>query len=171
MWMGQQVTTLADLLPDHPRAICVGINPSPVSVAAGHYYQGRLGQSILTRLRTVGLIPDAAGHEFDDDVAFRAGVGFTDIIKRPTERAEQLRPEEYAHGRALLMHRLTQAAPDVVIFTFKKPATKLFKPFTGCGLMADLTVADAKVFVMPGPYEKTAVVAAHLDQLRACLAT
>jgi double-stranded uracil-DNA glycosylase len=171
MWMGQLVTTLADLLPDHSRAICVGINPSPVSVDAGHYYQGRLGQRILARLCTVGLIPDAAGHEFADDAAFQAGVGFTDIVKRPTAKAEQVRPDEYAYGQQLLVSRLMQVAPDVVIFTYKKPATVLFGSFSGSGLMADLTVGDAKVFVMLGPYEKTAVVAAHLDQLRAYLAT
>jgi double-stranded uracil-DNA glycosylase len=171
MWMGQQVTTLADLLPDHSRAICVGINPSPVSVAAGHYYQGQAGRRILTHLRTVGLIPDAADHEFADDAAFQAGIGFTDIVKRPTGSAEQLRPDEYVHGRHLLVGCLTQAAPDVVIFTYKKPATVLFGRFRGIGLMADLTVGDAKVFVMPTRYVKREIVAAHLGQLKAYLAT
>jgi hypothetical protein len=31
--MGFEVETLADLLPAHPRAVCVGINPAPTSVA------------------------------------------------------------------------------------------------------------------------------------------
>ena len=34
-WLGEQVETLADLLRPGLRAISVGINPSPVSVAAG----------------------------------------------------------------------------------------------------------------------------------------
>ena len=38
--MGNQVQTLADLFRHGLRAVVVGINPSPVSVAAGHYYQG-----------------------------------------------------------------------------------------------------------------------------------
>lgn len=39
-WMGQEVTTLADLIPSPCRVLVVGINPAPASVAAGHYYQG-----------------------------------------------------------------------------------------------------------------------------------
>ena len=44
-WRGVEVETLEDLLRPGLRAVCVGINPAPVSVAAGHYYQGRLGQA------------------------------------------------------------------------------------------------------------------------------
>ena len=46
-WMGEKVVTLADLLRPGLQAVVVGINPSPVSVAAGHYYQGRSGQRFL----------------------------------------------------------------------------------------------------------------------------
>jgi hypothetical protein len=35
--MGEKAETLADLLRPGLRAVVVGINPSPVSVAAGHY--------------------------------------------------------------------------------------------------------------------------------------
>ena len=35
-WMGSRVETLADLIPTHPTMLCVGINPAPISVAAGH---------------------------------------------------------------------------------------------------------------------------------------
>lgn len=40
LWMGEEVETLADLIPTEARVMCVGINPAPVSVTAGHYYQG-----------------------------------------------------------------------------------------------------------------------------------
>ena len=39
--MGERVATLEDLLRPRLRAVCVGINPSPVSVEAGHYYRTR----------------------------------------------------------------------------------------------------------------------------------
>jgi TDG/mug DNA glycosylase family protein len=35
-WMGKTFLTLADLWPAHPKAVVVGINPTPQSVAAGH---------------------------------------------------------------------------------------------------------------------------------------
>lgn len=37
-WMDKRVETLEDLLRPGLRAVCVGINPAPVSVAAGHYF-------------------------------------------------------------------------------------------------------------------------------------
>ena len=49
--------TLADLPPKRDRLLFIGLNPSPVSVAAGHYHQGRLGQTFWRRLMTVRIIP------------------------------------------------------------------------------------------------------------------
>lgn len=103
--MGVEVETLEDLLAKNLRAVCVGINPSPVSVAAGHYYQGRAGQRFFARLREAGVIPQT-GDGYEDDAALRAGIGFTDIVKRPTPSAKDVRPEEYAHGRELLEAKL-----------------------------------------------------------------
>jgi hypothetical protein len=55
-WLGSTVTTLADLLRPGLVAVAVGINPAPVSVAAGHYYQGAAGQKFFRRLAAVGLL-------------------------------------------------------------------------------------------------------------------
>lgn len=72
--MGEAVETLADLLEPGLPAVCVGINPAPASVRAGHYYQGRLGQAFLARLRRARLLPIDA-HGWDDDVAYSNGIG------------------------------------------------------------------------------------------------
>lgn len=60
-WLGSTVTTLADLLRPGLKAVTVGINPAPVSVAAGHYYQGSAGQTFYRRLTVVGLLPPGGG--------------------------------------------------------------------------------------------------------------
>ena len=41
---GRLTETLPEYLRPGLRAVFVGLNPSPVSVAAGHYYQGKLGR-------------------------------------------------------------------------------------------------------------------------------
>jgi hypothetical protein len=41
---GKQIETLKELLRPGLRFVVVGLNPACRSVAAGHYYQGRLGQ-------------------------------------------------------------------------------------------------------------------------------
>jgi TDG/mug DNA glycosylase family protein len=43
--MGEEIETLDDLLRPGLRAVAIGINPTPKSVAAGHYYQGKYGQT------------------------------------------------------------------------------------------------------------------------------
>jgi len=87
--MGEEVETLEHVLCPQLRAVCVTINPSPVSVAAGHCYQGRAGQRFLERLRSVGLLHERPDN-CEDDQAFAHGIGFTDIIKRPSANASEL---------------------------------------------------------------------------------
>jgi TDG/mug DNA glycosylase family protein len=162
--MGESVTTLEDLLRPGLRAVCVGINPSLVSVEAGHYYQGRSGRRFLQRLRDAGVIPESKRGE-EDDAAFAAGIGFTDIVKRPTASASDLRADEYAHGRELLLAKLGEHRPGLVIFTYKKSATPLLGEFSGSGLLPRTNLQSSEVFVMPGPYESAATAALTLGTL------
>lgn len=164
-WMGEQVVTLEDLLRPGLRIVCVGINPSCVSVEAGHYYQGRAGQRFFARLRLISLIP-AAPRGGEDDAAFEAGVGFTDIVKRPTASAKDLRSAEYVHGRELLATKLGDIKPRLILFTYKKAAEAVFGRFEGNGFVEGLQLAGAEVFVMPGPYESTATATRTLRQLQ-----
>jgi TDG/mug DNA glycosylase family protein len=164
--MGERVTTLEDLLRPKLCAVCVGINPAPPSVEVGHYYQGRLGQAFFARLREAGILP-ADTDAYDDDAAFAAGIGFTDIVKRPTASAKLVKAAEYEHGQGLLEAKLAKYRPQLVIFTFKKAAQTLFGSFAGNGFMPGLKVARSEVFVMPGPYEGAATARATMRELAA----
>ncbi|MGH3005040.1 MAG: mismatch-specific DNA-glycosylase [Gaiellaceae bacterium] len=163
-WMGEQVETLEDLLRPGLHAVCIGINPAPTSVRAGHYYQGRLGQQFYERLRRAELLPRASGWE--DDLAFENGIGFTDIVKRATAKASEVRPKEYAYGQDLLRARMRAVQPRLVIFTFKKTAEVLFGSIAGNGLIRDRDLAGAPIFVMPGPYAPGGEVERRLGELR-----
>lgn len=164
--MGERVATLEDLLRPGLRAVCIGINPSLVSVAAGHYYQGRAGQRLLARLRSAGVIGRMSKGQEDDD-AFAEGVGFTDVVKRPTRAAEELRSAELRHGASLLSAKLDAVKPKVAIFTYKQAAEAVFGRFNGNGFVAGLRIAHSEVFVMPGPYEATDTANARLRELSA----
>lgn len=164
--MGEQVTTLEDLLRSGLRAVCVGVNPAPPSVEAGHYYQGRLGQGFFARLRQAGVLP-ASFDGSEDDAAFAAGIGFTDIVKRPTASAREVKVAEFEHGRELLDAKLAEHKSEFVIFTFKKTAQTLFGSFAGNGFVPGLKLAHSDAFVMPGPYEDAGTAANTMSQLAA----
>lgn len=162
-WLGEQVETLEDLLRPSLRAVVIGINPSCVSVEAGHYYQGRLGQLLLRRLKTVGLFDGAPKGE-EDDVLFAHGVGFTDIVKRPSRRANALSSNDLAHGREELERKLASLDVPLVIFTYKKTAQVLYGPFEGAGFISKAGERPAR-YVMPGPYAPRAVADRLLGDL------
>lgn len=160
------VETLEDLLRPNLCAVFVGINPAPTSVAAGHYYQGPLGQRLWDRLRRAGILSSSPGSE--DDLAFANGLGFTDLIKRPTVNQSELRLDEYIYGKPLLAQKIERVAPRLVVFTFKKTAAIFFGRFPGSGRI-HRQLGRAEVFVMPGPYASRIVADAQLAELRRLL--
>src|SRR3954470_2394401 len=85
---GTAVETLEDLPPLRNRLLFVGLNPSPVSVAAGHYHQGALGHMFWQRLVTATILPRQTDIATADDALVAAGHGITDLVKQPSERDE-----------------------------------------------------------------------------------
>lgn len=168
--MGSAVETLEDLLAPNLRALTIGINPAPASVAVGHYYQGRLGQQFYRRLGEAGAVSLSRGG-WQDDQALELGIGFTDLVKRPTPRATDVSHEELAYGRQLLPEKLALTRPGLLIFTFKKSAQEVFGPFEGSGLVEGLELEGVPSFVMPGPYTSREIVLEVLRELRAFIDT
>jgi double-stranded uracil-DNA glycosylase len=164
-WMGQRVQTLEDLLRPGLSVVCVGINPSRVSVDTGHYYQGRLGKLFMSRLRRVGLLP-AVLDGYGDDALYAKSVGFTDLVKRPTARASGLRREEFRHGRGILLDKLSEVQPRLVIFTYKRVAQVLFGRVDRPGPIRRHDVLPPDGFLMPGPYGRRDRVEFVLSDLR-----
>jgi TDG/mug DNA glycosylase family protein len=155
----RSVQTLRELIRPGLRGVFVGINPSPTSVAAGHYYQGRLGKRFWTRLqdaRIVGPLP--TGHE--DDAAFQAGFGFADLIRRPTRGAHEIAPPEWRDAAVDLAARLAPARGAVVVFVFARARDE-----AGTFLRRSGWVTEA----MPGPYAPREEVDRRMRELRVAL--
>jgi TDG/mug DNA glycosylase family protein len=163
--MGSPVETLADLVPAQTRLACVGINPAPISVAAGHYYRGPLGRRLFDRLRQVGLLPEQVDG-WDDDDACERGVGFTDIVKRPTRSSSEVTRAELQYGAEILAGKLATWEAPLAVFAFKNVAMHLFGRFEGNGFVAGLRVGVSDVYVMLWPYESRHKVDHTLESLR-----
>ena len=167
--MGTRVLTLADVWPNQPRAMIVGLNPSPTSVEAGHYYQGQAGRRQLRRLVEIGLFAAPTGNWFEE-VALAAGIGFTDVVKRPTVGEGTVTGAEIEHGSAVLRRKLEERAVPLIICVFRHPMKALIGSIPPAGLSERRTPWGAQVYRMPGPYASTARAANALSTLRALIA-
>jgi TDG/mug DNA glycosylase family protein len=159
-WLGTRIRTFRDLIPDRPRALLVGLNPSPVSLDQGHYHQGRLGQRMWRRLEEAGVLPHPPPGRFHDEFLADLGLGLTDLVKRPSRRSDDLTAADFAHGRARLLALLDRVRPPLVCFIYKLAAEKTLGrlPARSRGLLS-ARLCTARVFLFPGPYAEA--TAAH----------
>ncbi|MGF1657817.1 MAG: uracil-DNA glycosylase family protein [Rubrimonas sp.] len=157
---GRPTPTLAELLRPGLKAVFVGLNPSPTSVAAGHYYQGRHGRTLWKRLQKFGILaPAPAGQE--DVHAFASGFGFADLVRRPTRGASDLTRREKQEAVDDLINRLGGLGDKPIIaFVYAEPAE-----LAGARLIAEGYVVER----MPGPYAPTSVVEARMNDLRSAI--
>ena len=164
---GISTETLADLPPLRDRLLFVGLNPSPVSVEAGHYHQGRLGRTFWRRLMLAGILPPATPVETADDALAAAGHGITDLIKSVSARDEATDAALTA-GVGPLWQKIAVWRPAATVFIYKRGATiaagrALPEPW---GHLEGVALAGRPCFLMPGPYAPTEQVDEGLNFLR-----
>jgi TDG/mug DNA glycosylase family protein len=100
-------------------------------------------------LNQSGLVPERLGPA-DGERLLEFGIGLTDIVKRPTHDAAELRPEEFRTGRELLREKLTAHAPLSVCFVGKLAWQHyLGRARTGPFGQQPERIGAAVVFVMP----------------------
>ena len=150
--------TLPDALAEGLRAIAVGINPSLPSVRAGFYFANPRNRfwPALNASRIVGapLVPGAPAVRV---LVQRYGIGFTDIVKRPTAGSAELRPSEFRAGAERLVSIVNQLSPDVLWFqgalAWRAVARHAGRSVAGrvdWGPQSG-TIGGARVFVTPNP--------------------
>ena len=164
---GVAVETLADLPPLRDRLLFVGLNPSPVSVEAGHYFQGRLGRTFWRRLITAEILPPATDIDTADDALVAEGHGVTDLLKQPSPRDDATDATLRA-GVGPLWHKISIWRPAAVVFVWKRAAEiaagrKLTEPW---GQLHGVALSGRPCFLMPGPYAPTEEVDAGLNLIR-----
>lgn len=164
---GRAVATLADLPPLRDRLLFVGLNPSPVSVEAGHYHRGTLGRTFWRRLMTAGVLPAGTALETADDALLAAGHGITDLIKAPTARDEATDAALTA-GVGPLWQKVALWRPAAVVFIYKRGASiAAGRPLReSWGHLAGVALGGRPCFLMPGPYAPTEEVDEGLNFLR-----
>lgn len=152
-WMGLPVETLAGVWPQEPRAVVVGLHPTPTSLAAGHHHQGSLARRQLLRLADAGLFArPRPGRTSFEEVALGSRVGLADVVRRPVCSERHLRPEELERGRRDLLAELEARRVPLVICLLARPAQVLLGGAAAPGLQRGSLAGGARVFRMPGPF-------------------
>jgi double-stranded uracil-DNA glycosylase len=164
---GVATETLADLPPLRDRLLFVGLNPSPVSVDAGHYFQGRLGRAFWGRLIRAEILPPDTEIETADDALVAAGHGITDLHKRPSPR-DDASDAVLRAGVGPLWQKAAVWRPAAIVFVWKRGAEaaagrKLDEPW---GHLEGVALSGRPCFLMPGPYAPTAEVDSGLNLIR-----
>lgn len=154
--------TLPDLLREGLDVIFVGINPSLFSVAQGHYFARRTNRfwPSLSRSLFSLRVRQALGVErlepIHDHLLPEFGIGFTDLIKRPTANAADLGRAEMAEGADLLVRKLQRYQPCIVCFhgvtAYRPVAALLGSGIQSFALGEQLArIGKSRLFVVPNP--------------------
>jgi TDG/mug DNA glycosylase family protein len=166
-------TTLPDYLARGLDLVFIGINPGTYSVARGHYFARSTSRfwpafsasSLSERIREeLGL--DTLGPEHDREL-LRFGIGFTDVVKRPSSNAADLKPADFAKWAPQLLTRLRRYAPRVACFH----GVTAYRPFLELALKHNdhapalgpqpIMIGRTRIFVVPNPSPANAHFTVH----------
>lgn len=104
-----------DLLEPGLSLVFCGYNPSLASGATGHHYAHRSNR-FWSVLHLSG-ITDREYAPGEDEELLSRGIGFTNLVSRPTRRADELRRDEVRAGAAELREKLALYKPRAVAYT------------------------------------------------------
>ncbi len=166
------LVTLPDYLRPGLDLILIGINPGLYSVQRGHYFARSTSRfwpafsaSKLSAEVRHGLGVKILRPEHDRDLP-RFGIGFTDLVKRPTANASGLAPADFEQGAPLLLRKLRRYAPAVACFH----GLTGFRPFLRFVLKVDRVpalgeqpelISRTRLFVVPNPSPANAHFTVH----------
>ena len=114
-----------ETLPDYLRPgldiVSIGLNPSLPSVRAGFYFANPRNR-FWRAVNASGLLqaPVQPGVEGMRILFERDGIGFTDVVKRPTAGGSELRAADYRAWAPVLKVKLAFVAPRIVWFQGKQ---------------------------------------------------
>lgn len=150
------IATLPDYLRPELDIVFVGINPGAYSASVGKYFATPTNR-FWRALKASGIV------EIDRDLVpgdeawlSDVGVGFTDVVKRASSSASDLRAADYREWAPLTKQKLQKAAPLIVCFngltgyqSYARYADDLrLKPKLG---EQSTSIGESRVFVAPNP--------------------
>ncbi|MGG3470959.1 mismatch-specific DNA-glycosylase [Neobacillus pocheonensis] len=152
---------ISDHLKEDLKILFVGFNPSVRSSELGHHYANPNNRfwKIIFEAGITGRKWDAS----EDYKLLDLGIGFTNIVSRPTKAADEITKEEYKEGREILKQKIAHLKPKVVCFVGKG----VYQEYSGrkvvpWGIQEEAVVPGTIDFVAPS---SSGLVRMRLDEI------
>lgn len=155
--MINDMETLSDYLREGLVIVSIGLNPSLPSVAEGFYFanpRNRFWKALNQSRLIAGTV--TPGEAAQRRLFFEHGIGFTDVVKRPSAGMSALRAADYRKGASVLQDKLLTYQPTVAWFHGKE-AYRNYLKYTGASVLpldwGEQThqIGLSHVFVTPNP--------------------
>jgi double-stranded uracil-DNA glycosylase len=144
-----ELTGIPDVIAPDLNVLFVGINPGLLSAATGHHF-ARPGNRFWPALHLSGFTPRqfAPSEQFE---LLDLGLGITNVVERPSARADELSDDEFRAGGVVLVAKVEEFRPKVVAVvgvTAYRTAFGRKKAQVG---PQDELVGGSRVWVLPNP--------------------
>jgi len=147
--------TLPDYLAPGLDIVFIGLNPGSYSAQVGHYF-ARPTSGFWQALQLSGLVPSTTLSPEEDRRLLKNGVGFTDVVKRPSRGASDLRVQDFRRWAPVLREKLLRFRPRIACFHgvtayrsyLRYAEDALVNPTLG---EQPRTIDGVRVFVSPNP--------------------
>lgn len=160
---GSPILSLPDYLQPDLKLLSIGLNPSINSVRAGYYFAtptNRFWKALNGSELIDGVVtPGVQGIEW---LFHHHRIGFTDVVKRPTTGAADLRATDFRYWSPVLEEKIIDMKPGIAWF-HGKVAYQRFLKATGRNDDAiewgrqPVVIGDSMVVVTPNPSPANAV--------------
>ena len=140
---------LGDLIAPGLRVLFCGINPGLVSAQTGHHF-ARPGNRFWPALHQAGFTPRQFRPDEQSEL-LELGLGITNVVDRPSARADELTKAEFLAGGENLVKKVLSYEPQwlaVVGVTAYRDAFGLRKAVMG---RQDRLIGNTKVWILPNP--------------------
>ena len=146
--------TLPDYLAPGLDVVLVGINPSLPSVQTGHYFANPRNR-FWRALNASEIVGAELSPELDRTLP-EYGFGFTDLVKRASAQASDLKARDFTKGCPLVRKKLLAYQPRIACFHGLTGYRAFLKYGEGCNEGAELgpqprMIGETRLFVVPNP--------------------
>lgn len=137
-----------DVIAPNLKVLFVGINPGIYTAAVGHHF-AHPANRFWRALYEGGFTPRLFS-PFENDKLLELGLGITNIVERPTVRADELKKEELLRGWEELQEKVLKYKPKWIAICGLGAYRMLFNKKANVGEQQE-KIGSTRIWLLPNP--------------------